>query len=34
LAQQLTRGLTWQSEGVRDAAERAINDLRTEYDFR
>ena len=30
----LTRGLTWQTEGVRTAAERAINELRTEYDFR
>ena len=30
----LTRGLTWQTEGVRTAAERAVDELRTEYDFR
>jgi hypothetical protein len=29
----LTRGLTWQTDGVRDTAERAIEELRTEYDF-
>ncbi len=29
----LTRGLTWQTEGVRDTAERAVEELRTEYDF-
>lgn len=30
----LTRGLTWQTEGVREAAETATNQVRTEYDFR
>ena len=29
----LTRGLTWQTEGVRDTAVRAVEELRTEYDF-
>jgi hypothetical protein len=30
----LTRGLTWHSEGVRAAADRAMAELRTEYDLR
>lgn len=29
----LTRGLSWQTEGVREAAERAVVELRSEYDF-
>ncbi len=29
----LTRGLTWQTEGVRDAVDRAVAELRTEYDL-
>ena len=29
----LTRGLTWQTEGVLDTAVRAVEELRTEYDF-
>ncbi len=29
----LTRGLTWQTDGVREAADRAIAGLRTEYDI-
>ncbi len=30
----LTRGLTWHSEGVQAAAERAMAELRSEYDLR
>jgi hypothetical protein len=30
----LTRGLTWQSEGVQAAADRAMAELRSEYDLR
>ncbi len=29
----LTRGLTWQTPGVRDVADRATDELQTEYDF-
>ncbi len=29
----LTRGLTWQTEGVLDTAVRAVEERRTEYDF-
>jgi hypothetical protein len=30
----LTRGLTWRSEGVQAAADRAMAELRSEYDLR
>jgi hypothetical protein len=30
----LTRGLTWHSEGVQAAADRAMAELRSEYDLR
>jgi hypothetical protein len=30
----LTRGLSWQSEGVQAAADRAMAELRSEYDLR
>ena len=29
----LGRGLTWQGEGVQDAVEAAISQVRTEYDM-
>ena len=29
----LTRGLTWQTEGVREAADQAMARLRLEYDL-
>ena len=29
----LTRGLTWHSDGVQDAADRAMAELRSEYDL-
>ncbi|MFC7625269.1 hypothetical protein [Microlunatus sp. GCM10028923] len=30
----LTRGVTWQTEGIRDLADRALEQVRTEYDIR
>ncbi len=30
----LTRGITWQTEGVQAVAERALDQVRTEYDIR
>lgn len=29
----LTRGVTWQTEGIRDLADRALEQVRTEYDI-
>ena len=29
----LTRGLSWQTEGVREAADRAVAELKSEYDL-
>jgi hypothetical protein len=30
----LTRGITWQTEGVRAVADHALEQVRTEYDIR